>query len=143
MGIVYMLYTDYEYYIGSTIRELKKRLANHKYKKYNIYIIEEVVGETKEDCRFREQWWIEFYGKENLINKINAIDNPYREEDWRKKNKDYVYDYNKEYYKYHKEELIKKNLEYVELHKDLVKKRKKDWYLKNKERILNKIKSKK
>lgn len=94
MGVVYMLAFENLYYIGSTIQKLNERIIIHKsdYKRflngkskhfcrafdiiknkdYKVIMIEEVKNETKEDCREREQFWIDFYGKENLINKYNA-----------------------------------------------------------------------
>ena len=93
MGIVYMLAYQNLTYIGSTIQTMNKRMSIHradlkkylngtiltyspyeivKNENYEVIIIEEIKNETEEDCREREQWWIDFYGKENLVNKCNS-----------------------------------------------------------------------
>lgn len=132
MGVVYMLASENDHYIGSTIYKLNKRISQHKsqYKrwlnekttycnsyeiikneKYEVIIIEEVEKETKEACREREQLWINFYGKENLINNRNVIrldieklkenrkevDKKYYEN-----NKEKIKEYYKEYYQKNK-----------------------------------------
>jgi len=133
MGVVYMLAFENLYYIGSTIQKLNERLSIHKcdYKKwlnkttkkycyaydiikndnYEVIIIEEVKNETKEECREREQNWIDFYGKKNLINKYNA--NGYDKD----KHKNYNKEYLKEYRKINKEKTKQYNKDYYKQNK--------------------------
>lgn len=165
MGVVYMLVFENLHYIGSTIQALKERIKTHKcsYKRYvekksksycsayeiikndnyEVIVIEEVIGETKEECNEREQLWIDFYGKENLINKWNAngLDKEKIEKRREKKNIQ-----KKEHYENNKEEIIKYRKEYYENNKkEILKKQreqKKEYYKNNKEEILKKIKNK-
>ena len=123
MGVVYMLAFENLYYIGSTIQKLNERINEHKsrYKRwlnkkthycssyeiiknkdYNVIMIEEVKNETKEECREREQFWINFYGIKNLINYKNANG----------RDKDNHNNYNKDYYKINKEKISQYKKEY-------------------------------
>ena len=90
MGIVYMIYFEKLAYVGSTIKSLNARMSGHKtsYKGwqedkydycssfeiiqhdgYEVMVIEEVAEETIDDLRVREGFWINWYGKDNLVNK--------------------------------------------------------------------------
>lgn len=129
MGVVYMLVFENLHYIGSTIRKLNERIQSHKidYKSYldkkrkyycssfdiikndnyEVIEIEEIENETKEECREREQIWIEFYGRENLINIRNANGrdlNRFKElqKIYRKYNKQHYKQYYKDYYQKNK-----------------------------------------
>ena len=154
MGVVYMLAFENLYYIGSTIQKLNERINEHKsrYKRwlnkkthycssyeiiknkdYNVIMIEEVKNETKEECREREQFWINFYGIKNLINNNNAngLDNERSKE----KLKEY-YDINKEkikeYYEINKEKISQQKKEYHKINKEKISQQKKEYYLKKK-----------
>ena len=118
MGIVYMLVFKNLHYIGSTIQKLYKRIKEHrssykrylnkksknycssyeiiKNKNYELILIEEVERETREECNEREQLWIDFYGRENLVNNNNA--NGFNNEKFKKDCKQY-YENNKQYFK--------------------------------------------
>jgi hypothetical protein len=78
MGIVYLLSWTNLGYVGSTMVTLEKRMKVHhrnlkqgrkkcgsydiiKNEGYEITVIEEVRNETEEECKEREQFWIEFY----------------------------------------------------------------------------------
>ena len=108
-------------YVGTVTTEYLKNQG------YEVIEIEEVIGETKEDCKFREQCWIEFYGTENLINKYSAsgldkekkkiylknkkIYNKKYEEENKEKRKEYHKEYrqqNKEYKKQYLKEYREK-----------------------------------
>ena len=143
MGIVYMLGYENLYYIGSTVQTLKERIRKHKsnykcwlnktpksycssfeiikFEGYEVIEIEEVIGETEEECRFREQWWIEFYGRENLLNKVNA--NGWDKERTKKTQKKYG--------EKHSEEIK----EWRETNKEKINKKRKEWRENNKEQI--------
>ena len=90
MGIVYMIYFEKLAYVGSTIKSLNARMSGHKtsYKGwqedkydycssfeiiqhdgYEAMVIEEIKNETEYDLRCRERFWIDWYGKDNLVNK--------------------------------------------------------------------------
>tara|TARA_R110002126_G_scaffold190896_1_gene339042 strand:+ start:444 stop:890 length:447 start_codon:yes stop_codon:yes gene_type:complete len=135
MGIVYMLAYGDMTYIGSTIRSMNKRMNAHEYQykrwldrkspycssfniikneNYELIIIEQIKNETVEDCREREQWWIDFYGKENLVNKCNA-------NGWN-------YENIKEYYNNNKNQIKKQTKEYYENNKDKISQQKKQKY---------------
>ena len=173
MGIVYMLSYGDMTYIGSTIMSMNKRMNSHriqckrwlegntdycssydiiKNENYELLIIEEVKKETVEECREREQWWIEFYEKDNLVNKCNAngldlenkkiYSNNYREE-----NKEKKAEYNKQHYlKYYKKKrqnylenkdiILQQIKEYYSEKKDIILQKRKEYYLKNKDKIL-------
>lgn len=134
MGVVYMLVFENLHYIGSTIQDLRQRINNHKFQykgwlkdktkyyycnsfeiiqneNFEVIEIEEIENETKEECREREQNWIEFYGRENLINNNNA--NGLNTEN----NKKYHKKYDKEYYKNNREKKLKYQKDYYEKNK--------------------------
>jgi hypothetical protein len=127
MGIVYMLSWNGLGYIGSTIQKLEERIRNHHidFKEgYKLSIVEEVENETKQECREREQFWIEFFstfGKlENMYNscgrnkeKIKTNDNIYR------KNIENITKINnraKNYYEKNKEKILQRRRELYSLH---------------------------
>jgi hypothetical protein len=139
MGIVYMLCYENLFYIGSTIATINSRIKRHKNfyeywlngktnycssfeiiknENYELIIIEEIKNETEEECIEREQLWIDFYGKENLINKRNAdghntieyqkkyyIENKDKKKQYYLKNKDKILQYKKEYNLKNKEKI--------------------------------------
>ena len=149
MGVVYMLSYENLCYIGSTVQTLKQRITNHKsdykgwlnknpkckycssfeiikFEGYEVIEIEEVIGETKKDCKFREQCWMDFYGRENLVNEVNA--NGWDKERTKKTQKKYV--------EKHSEEIK----EWRETHKEKINIKKKEWCEKNKEKLKQKNK---
>jgi len=147
MGVVYMLAFENLYYIGSTIKKLKERIIIHKsyYKKwlekktnycssfeiikndnYEVIIIEEIENETEEECREREQNWINFYGKQNLVNNRNS--SGYDKE----RNKEYHKEYQKKYCEINKEKINKNYRDYYKINKEKIKQQKKEYYLKKK-----------
>lgn len=142
MGIVYMLSWNGLGYIGSTILTMNRRMRNHHkdYKKwlngtgweckssniiknegYEIIIIEEVENETKEECREREQWWIDFY------NNFGKLENKYR-----------AYglgdttEYQREYNKKHREKKLQQGKEYRQKNKEKLAIYQKEYRLKKK-----------
>ena len=91
MGIVYLIYFEKLAYVGSTVKSLIKRMNGHRndYKcwkegktgysssfeiiqhdGYEVMVIEEIKNETEYDLRCRERFWVEWYGKDNLVNKL-------------------------------------------------------------------------
>ncbi len=119
MGIVYLLSWNGLGYVGSTIQKLKYRIRNHhidykngiicrsnniiKNEGYEVIVIEEVENETKEECREREQFWIEFFSifkkleNSNYAYGVNIENNKKRNQNYHKKN-----------YQKNKEEIKKK-----------------------------------
>ena len=154
MGVVYMLVYQTLFYIGSTIQDLRRRINDHNshYKRwlnkkqsycssfeiiknnnYEVIEIEAIEIETEEECREREQFWIEFYGKNNLINNKNAngLDieriKLNKNEDY-KDNKNIYLERRKEYYENNKQ----RRKEYNEKNKEKIAKYNKEYYEKNK-----------
>ena len=132
MGIVYMLSWNGLGYIGSTILTMNRRMrAHHKdYKRwlngtgweckssniiknegYEVIIIEEVENETEEECREREQWWIDFYsdfGKlENKCRAYGCDDRTEYHREYNKKHREKKLQQGKEYYQDNREKLNK------------------------------------
>ena len=89
MGIVYMLATKNDHYIGSTIHKLNQRISQHKYD-YNSWLNE----------------------KKHYCNSFEIIKNDNYEV-----NKDKKKQYDKEYYENNKEEIRKQQKEYYEKNK--------------------------
>lgn len=159
MGIVYMLAYGDMAYIGSTIRSMNERMIIHKsqYKRwlnenkiycrsfdiiknenYEIIIIEEIKNETLEECREREQLWINFYGKDNLVNKLNAngFDIKKYQKNYKNENKNKMKEYNKEYYLEYKlnnkNKINEKQKLYYNKNKDIINQKKREYRQKNK-----------
>tara|TARA_R110000868_G_scaffold53158_1_gene167141 strand:- start:53 stop:631 length:579 start_codon:yes stop_codon:yes gene_type:complete len=161
MGIVYMLSYGDMTYIGSTIRTMNNRMSSHKnqYKRwlegksyycssfdiiknenYELLIIEEVKKETEEECREREQWWIEFYGKDNLVNKRNSNGwnlkyNKIYQKIYRNQNKEIIKQQQKQNYLENKDIILQQRKEYHLTNKEKIKEKIKEYRLTNKERI--------
>lgn len=163
MGIVYLLTFGKLGYVGSTMETMKERMKLHHkaYKRwlngnesncgsyniiknegYEILIIEEIENETKQECKQREQFWLDFYSEfGKLENKIYACGN-----DMEKKRKT-TQKCNAEYYQKHREELkeyYQKNkekiAEYYQKNKEKNKEKKTEYYQKNKEKIIKRVK---
>lgn len=140
MGVVYMLVYQTLFYIGSSIRTLNKRINEHnsRYKgwlnkkqsycssfeiiknnNYEVITIEEVERETEEECRDREQWWIDFYGRDYLVNVVNAngFDKDYYRINHRKNHPEKNKQYRKNYYEKNREAILKQKRDYYEKNK--------------------------
>ena len=106
MGIVYMIYFEKLAYVGSTIKSLNARMYSHKsnhknwqegkyhycssfeiiqHAGYEAMVIEEVKNETEYDLRWRERFWIDWYGIDNLVNKSIPIQTQEEEVEQHKK----------------------------------------------------------
>lgn len=147
-------------YVGSS-KVFKERKQGHKgkcfnpkYKEYNypIYnhirenggweVFEFIILETIEDVltkRIREQFWINKYGINNLLNTYNAYiteeENDERMKAYNLKHKKEILKKKKEHYELKKEEILKQCKTYREEHKEEIAERAKANRIKNAEKI--------
>ena len=140
-GVVYCITSNNNIYIGSTNRTLNKRLSNHKVFdlydmdkfNYEIKIIEEVEYNNIKELRKREQFHIDNNECVNMKRAYGSADDK---------------DYQSNYYRLHKDKLLKasskyqqgdksKNYrkEYYKKNKDTIHINRKDYYKKNKDTI--------
>ena len=144
IGRIYKIYTlnDSRIYVGSTFKTLQKRLQKHEghfsegtsitsviileLGNYKIELLEEVEVENKEQLRWRERYWYEKLKEEgfDIVNKLRPIvsenERKERAKEVRLERRDELLIYGKIYY---------------EKEKEKIKKRAKDWYAENKERV--------
>lgn len=109
MGIVYLIYFEKLAYVGSTVQTLNARMSCHRndYKcwkeskskycssyeiiqhaGYQVMVIEEIKNETEYELRYRERFWVEWYGINNLVNKLRPQRTPEEQLEYYKKYRD-------------------------------------------------------
>jgi hypothetical protein len=131
---IYKISSDHsdQVYVGSTKTSLEKRLETHTGNinkcsskqlidlgNYKISLIEEV---HEQDRYIIEQYWID---QLDCVNQKRAFITEEEKEEQRK-----------QYYNYHKEEILKNNKKYREDHKEEILKNNKKYYEEHKEEIL-------
>ena len=155
-GKIYRIYCNItkKCYIGSTTTTLSRRLSTHRgcYKKflngglyhymssfevlknndYVIILIENYECKSKEELFQRERYYIE---NTECVN-INIPNRSSKE--WIQNNKQWIQEYNKNYYVENLKNLLEKSNEYYENHKDQIKKTKKIYNENNKEKLKEK-----
>ena len=113
-------------YIGSTKKTLELRLKHHTSTRccssrviidngdYRIQVLEDYPCETRDQLRWREQYWLELIPNINQNRAINTRedtkrkDNEYnknhagRYKEWKENNRDHVKEYAKDRYQYHR-----------------------------------------
>ena len=147
MGIVYLIYFEKLAYVGSTVQTINARMRCHRnyYKGwqegkhhycssfeiiqqegYQVIIIEEVANETDDDLRWRERFWIDWYGKDNLVNKSRPIKTQKEEVEQHKK-----------YYADNREEINRKEREYRAANRDELNRKRRERYAAEKQKAIN------
>jgi hypothetical protein len=147
-GKVYIIrsYLTDDVYIGSTVKSLAKRLANHNFdyksflnkKYYNvssfeiikhayIELIENYPCDSKEQLNAREGYWIR--STPNCVNKCIAGRS---DKEWRNDNKETLKQKDKQYREKNKDTIKQKKKQYREKNKDSINKKSKQYREKNK-----------
>ena len=145
---------DNEFYYGSTIQKLCKRMDKHRssykswkdgnyhkimcfelFEKYGlenckIYLVELYPCKSKEELEAREGYYIRNY---DCVNKV--IPNRTKKE-YYCDNKDKILEYFKEYYNDNKDKVLKHNRQYYNDNKDKVKDIMKEYRINNKDTIV-------
>ena len=153
-GKIYrLLCNDGHYYIGSTVNELRYRLAGHKavtisnqkvYKYINsigwdnvtIELIENFPCDNRDTLLEREDYYIAMvYDDPLLLNMRRAVMTPDEKKEYDKEyyelNKEDITIVNKEYYEAHKEEIMEKHRVYNEKNREKVDQYQSDYSLVN------------
>jgi len=145
-------------YIGSTCSPLCKRLAYHKqdfYKwkngygkyissfkileneNYDIILLEECPCENNEQLRMKEREWIDNLECVNSNKSYTSKEEKQKQiYEYYEKNKNLIYQYQKEYYEKNKLSKIQYQKKYNEKNKNLIYQYQKKYHEKNKEKLL-------
>ena len=153
-GRIYQLVCDDGfYYIGSTKNELRKRLYQHKkasrtqgdrkvYKHINnigwdrvkIVLIEEYKCRNKEELVRKEYEYIQAKRLDKMcMNVCGTVDVDEYKRQYNQNNKEKLKIQASNYYLKNKELILQKNKEYRNKHADKIKAKEKEWYHQNKE----------
>ena len=149
-GKIYKIVNDENdnFYIGSTIQPLYKRMYHHRCKDHScmsknlgvdlkdciIVLVENIQCKDKDELLRKERYYIEKYKKEGL-NIVNKIIPGRTKKEYYEDNKDKIVKRKKEHYEKNKDEISKKKINHYEKNKELYKKKLKDYYENNKEKI--------